>query len=108
MKLNLAKAALKGVSIRIQNGESVESEHTTISAAHDSIIHHMRMKYTTGDQVYRLYFELDGCKVCAGGDESLDQARTRHAVACSFDPSGLLAKVKAYVLDSSYAVVAEF
>lgn len=101
MKLNLAKAALEGVAIRVANGESIESEHATISAAHDSIIHHMRMKYVTGDQVYRLYFELDGCKVCAGGDSNLDQARTRHSVACNTDPSGLLAKVKAYILDSS-------
>ena len=108
MKLNLAKAALEGVAIRLGNGESLEHEHTTISAAHDSILHHMRMKYAVGEQVYRLYFMLDGCKVYCGGDATLDQAKTRYSVACGLDPSSLLSKVKAVILDDQYTVVAEF
>lgn len=108
MKLNLAKAALEGVAIRVANGEDVAVEHATVTAAHDSIIHHMRMKYITGEANYKLYFVIDGCKVYAGGDPSLDQVKTRHSVACGFDPSGLLSKVPSLVLDSSYTVMAEF
>jgi hypothetical protein len=108
MKLNLAKAALEGVAIRIKNGETLESEHTTIAAAHDSILHHMRMKYHTGEPNFKLYFVIDGCKIFGGGDETLDLARTRYSVACGLDPSGLLAKVNSVILDNNYVVVAEF
>ena len=108
MKINLAKAALEGVRIKLEAGESEASLKNTIDVAHDAVAHHMRVKYAEcKDPAYRLYFVIGGCKVYAGGDESVDQTRSRHSVACSLDVSGLLSKVKSYIMDSQYNIVAE-
>lgn len=108
MKINLARAALDGINVKLSNGENIEDLKSTIDAAHDGVIHHMRMKYVTEAQAFRLYFMIGNCKVYAGGDPTLAEAETRRRVACGFDSSGLLAKVQAFVLNEEYHKVAEF
>ena len=108
MKINLARAALDGINVKLATGEDIADLKSTIEAAHDGVIHHMRMKYVNGPETFRLYFMIGNCKVYAGGDPTIEEAETRRNVACGFDSSGLLAKVQAFVLDEEYHKVAEF
>lgn len=108
MKINLAIAALDGINVKLATGEDIADLKSTIEAAHDGVIHHMRMKYVNGPETFRLYFMIGNCKVYAGGDPTIGEAETRRNVACGFDSSGLLAKVQAFVLDEEYHKVAEF